>query len=63
MTIITFQKHSGTPQLQLDYDMKKALNILMVGMGDAIDKYEPGFKGAERRNLNIMSNLGNSYFL
>ena len=50
--IITFQKNlyksrkhenSGTPQLQLDDDMKKALNTLTGGMGDATDVYEPYF--------------------
>ena len=51
-TIITFQNHEtnhantkngGTPQLQLDNDMNKALNTLTGGMGDATDEYEPDF--------------------
>ena len=32
-------------------------------MGDTKDEYEPDFWGAERRDLNIMSTLGHSYFL
>ena len=36
-------KNSGTPQLQLDDDMKKALNTLTGGMGDATDVYKPDF--------------------
>ena len=52
MTIITFQNHetthanaknAGTPQLQLEDDMKKAMNTLTGGMVDATDKYEPDF--------------------
>ena len=36
-------KNSGTPQLQLDIDMKKALNTLTGGMGDATDASEQDF--------------------
>ena len=36
-------KNSGTPQLQLDDDMKRSLNTLTGVMGDATDVYEPGF--------------------
>ena len=36
-------KNSVTPQLQLDNDMKKALNTLTGGMGDATDVYKPDF--------------------
>ena len=36
-------KNSGTPQLQLNDDMKEALNTLTGGMGDATDAYEPDF--------------------
>ena len=36
-------KNSGTPQLQLDDDMKKALNTLTGGMGNATDLYKPDF--------------------
>ena len=57
------RKNSGTPQLQLKDDTKKVLNTLMGGIGDATDEYEPDFKGAEKRDLNIMGTLGNSYFL
>ena len=56
------RKNSGTLKLQLNDDMKKALNTLTGGMGDATDEYEPDFYGAKRRDLNIMSTLGNSYF-
>ena len=38
-------ENSGTPQLQLNNDMKKALNTLTGGMGDATDVYEPDFRG------------------
>ena len=34
---------SGTPLLQLNDDMKKALHTLTGGMGDATDVYEPNF--------------------
>ena len=37
------RKNSGTPQLQLDDDIKKALNTLTGGMGDATDEYKPDF--------------------
>ena len=39
------RKHesSGTPQLQLSDDMKKALNTLTGGMGDATDESKPEF--------------------
>ena len=37
------RKNSGTPQLQLDDDMKKALNKLTGGMGNVTDTYEPDF--------------------
>ena len=37
------RENSGNPQLQLDDDMKKALNTLTGGMGDATDEYEPDF--------------------
>ena len=50
-------KNSGTPQLQLNDDMKKDLNTLTGGTGDATDEYEPDFKGDKRRDLNIMSTL------
>ena len=56
-------KNSGTLQLQLDDNMKKALKTLTGGMGDVTDAYDPDFQKAERRDLNIMSTLGNSYFL
>ena len=38
-------KHENgrTPQIQLDDDMKKALNTLTGGMGYATDEYEPDF--------------------
>ena len=36
-------ENSGTLQLQLDDDMKKALNTLTGGMGDATDASEPDF--------------------
>ena len=36
-------ENSGTPQLQLDDDMKKALNTITGGMGDATYEYEPDF--------------------
>ena len=36
-------ENSETPQLQLDNDMKKTLNTLTGGMGDATDVYEPHF--------------------
>ena len=36
-------EYSGTPQLQLDNDMKKSLNTLTGGMVDATDLYEPDF--------------------
>ena len=39
------RKNSGTLQLQLADDMKKALNTLTGGMGDATDEYEPDFRG------------------
>ena len=34
------RENSEKPQLQLDNDMKKALNTLTGGMGDATDEYE-----------------------
>ena len=37
------RENSGTLQLQLDNDMKKSLNTLTGGMGDATDEYEPDF--------------------
>ena len=37
------RENRGTPKLQLDDDMKKALNTLTGGMGDATDEYEPDF--------------------
>ena len=37
------REHGGTPQLQLDNEMKKALNTLTRGMGDVTDEYEPDF--------------------
>ena len=48
---ITFQnnetththENSGTLQLQLDNDVKKALYTLTGGTGDATDAYEPDF--------------------
>ena len=43
--------------------MKKALNTFTGGMGDATDVYKPDFYGDKRWDLNIMSTLGNSYFL
>ena len=36
-------KNSGTPQLQLDDDMKNSLDTLTGGMGDATDGSEPDF--------------------
>ena len=36
-------ENSGTKQLQLDDDMKKALNTLKREMVDATDEYEPEF--------------------
>ena len=36
-------ENSKTPQLQIDNDMKKALNKLTGGMGDATDLNEPSF--------------------
>ena len=36
-------ENSRTLQLQLDDDMKKALNTLTGGMGDVTDAYEPDF--------------------
>ena len=39
------KKNSGTLQLQLDDEMKKALKTLTGGMGDASDEYEPDFWG------------------
>ena len=56
-------ENSKTLQLQLNYEMKKALNTLTGGMGDATDVNEPDFWGDERRDLKIISTLGNSYFL
>ena len=43
------RKHeiSGTPQLQLDNDMKKALNTLTGGMGDATDASDLDFREAK----------------
>ena len=55
-------KNSRIPQLQLDDDMKKALNTLIGGMGDTTDASKPDFYRAERQYLNIMSTLGNSSF-
>ena len=57
------QENSGTLQLQLEDDMKKALNTLTGGMGDATDASEPDFYRAKIWDLNIMSTLGNSYSL
>ena len=37
------RENSGTPQLQLNDAMKKALNTLMGGMRYATDEYEPDF--------------------
>ena len=37
------RENSGNLQLQLDDDMKNALNTLTGGMRDATDEYEPGF--------------------
>ena len=37
------RENGGTPQIQLDDDMKKVLNTLTGGMGDATDEYEPDF--------------------
>ena len=37
------RESGGTLQLQLENDMKKALNTITGGMGDATDEYEPGF--------------------
>ena len=37
------RKNSGTPQLQLDDDMKKALNTVTGGMVDAAYEYRPDF--------------------
>ena len=42
-------KNSRTPQLQLDDDMKNALNTLTGGMGDATDASEPDFRGTKDR--------------
>ena len=39
------RENGGTPQLQLNDDMKKALNTLTGGMGDATDEYDPDFRG------------------
>ena len=36
-------ENSRTPQLQLDDDIRKSLNTLTGGMGDATDEYEPDF--------------------
>ena len=71
MTIITFQNHATTHanaktaelrNLNSTITLKMALNTHTGGMGDATDEYEPDFKGAKRRDVNIMSTLGNSYF-
>ena len=37
------RENGGTPQLQLDNDMKKALNTLIGRMGDTTDVYKPDF--------------------
>ena len=37
------RENSGTLQLQLENEIKKALNTLTGGMGDATDEYETGF--------------------
>ena len=59
------RKHENreTPQLQLEDDMKKALITLTRGMGDETNASETDFQRAERRDLNIIGTLGNSYSL